>query len=742
MSFVTDVVHLRPSNFVGGPERQILRYAGHEQNGPYRVAIASFCDGQEGAALLGAAEDRRIETLALSGGGLRDLSGLQEFIGYIRERAVKLVCTHGYRADLVGLLAARRCGIPVVWFLRGWTGENAKIRVYEALDRTLLRCADRIVCLSQLQADRVAGLGVARGKIRIVPNAVEPPGSTREQARGELRRRLGLAEGELLVGIAGRLSPEKGAHDLIRAVQQMAPLPAGVRFLLFGDGPLRGFLEQEIQASGLAAHVRLAGFHGDFPQLLPGLDLLVNPSHREEMPNVVLEAMAAGVPVLATAVGGVAEIAGPRQSVRLIPAGCPARMAEALAQLLGDAGQREALGTAGRCRIAGAYSPQHQRDCLRRLYQEMIGGPVRRGGCDEAAPEEALPMVSVVVPVRNEAEHLPSVLDQLLAQEYPAKRMEILVADGMSDDATPEIIRRYEQRSAGRVRGYSNPARRSSAGRNVGLRHSCGDWVLFVDGHCHIPSRTMLRDMVLETRRQGAECISRPQPLTAPGASRLQRCIAAVRATRIAHGADSTIFTGSEGAWVHPGSSGAGYSRKVLNAVGEYDESFDACEDVEFNCRVQAAGYAAWLSRKFTIEYQARASLGGLWRQMMRYGVGRVRLARKHPQEGSLTQWVPAVWLAGVVLGGVLAAMVPLLTLPYLMALIFYLAIVLGYSLVVGVRQGLLSLLMAPLVFVIIHAGLGAGAWRELLRGTRRRVGAQPADEAMEPAASDLERIQ
>lgn len=740
MSLTTDVVHLRPSNFVGGPERQILRYAGHEQNGLYRVTIASFCDGQEGKALLEAAGARRIETLALSGGALRDLIGLQELIGYLREREVKLVCAHGYRADLVGLLAARRCGIPVVWFLRGWTGENAKIRVYEALDRTLLRCADRIVCLSQLQADRVAGLGVAREKIRIVPNAVEPPRATREQARRELCGRFGVAEGDLLVGVAGRLSPEKGAHDLIRAIQALAPLPAGVRFLLFGEGPLRASLEREIQQSGLAAQVILAGFHGDFPQLLPGLDLLVNPSHREEMPNVVLEAMAAGVPVLATEVGGVAEIAGPQQSVRLIPAGRPEQMAKALTQLLDDAAQREALGAAGERRIAEAYSLEHQRDCLRRLYQEMTGGPARPVVCEEE-PEDALPIVSVVVPVRNEAEHLPAVLDQLLAQDYPANRVEILVADGMSDDATPAIIRQYEQQWRGRVRGYANPARRSSAGRNVGLRHSRGEWVLFVDGHCHIPSRTMLRDMVLEARRHGAECISRPQPLTAPGASRLQRCIAAVRATRIAHGADSTIFTEAEGAWVHPGSSGAGYSRKVLNAVGEYDESFDACEDVEFNCRVHAAGYEAWLSRKFTIEYQARASLGGLWRQMMRYGVGRMRLARKHPQERSLAQWVPAVWLAGVVLGGLLAVILPVLTMPWLTVLALYLAIVLGYSLALGVRQGLFALLMAPLVFVTIHAGLGAGAWRELLGRTGRRVGTQPAG-AMEPAASDLERTQ
>jgi glycosyltransferase involved in cell wall biosynthesis/GT2 family glycosyltransferase len=741
MSVTTDVVHLRPSNFVGGPERQILRYAGHEQDGLYRVAIASFCDGHEGKALLDAADARRIETLSLSGGALRDLMGLQELTGYLRERQVKLLCTHGYRADLIGLLAARRCGIPVVWFLRGWTGENAKICVYETLDRGLLKRADRIVCLSQLQADRVAALGVAREKIRIVPNAVEPPRATREQARGELSRRFGVAEDDLLVGIAGRLSPEKGAHDLIRAVQHLAPLPPRVRFLLFGDGPLRASLEQEIAASGLGAQVMLAGFHGDFPQLLPGLDLLVNPSHREEMPNVVLEAMAAGVPVLATAVGGVAEIAGPAQAVRLIPAGQPEQMAVALQPLLGDAGQRQALGAAGKRRIAEAYSLEHQRACLRRLYEEMTGGPARTATSGSPAAEtEVLPMVSVVIPVRNEAEHLPAVLDQLLAQDYPADRMEILVADGMSDDATPEVIRRYEQQSAGRVRGFANPARRSSAGRNVGLRHSCGDWVLFVDGHCHIPSATMLRDMVLETQRQGAECIARPQPLTAPGASRLQRCIAAVRATRIAHGADSTIYIEPEGAWVHPGSSGAGYSRKVLNAVGAYDESFDACEDVEFNCRVQAAGYQAWLSRKFTVEYQARATLHGLWRQMMRYGRGRVRLARKHPQEASLAQWAPAGWLAGVLAGGVLAAVVPVLREPYLAALALYFAVVLGYSLRIALRQGAASLGTAPLAFLAVHAGLGAGTWQELLWG--QRWAGVPAVGAAVEAAPESRSIQ
>jgi hypothetical protein len=120
---------------------------------------------------------------------------------------------------------------------------------------------------------------------------------------------------------------------------------------------------------------------------------------------------------------------------------------------------------------------------------------------------------------------------------------------------------------------------------------------------------------------------------------------------------------------------------------------------------------------------------------MMRYGRGRVRLARKHPQEVSLAQWMPAVWLAGVLAGGVLAAGMPVLRVPYLVGMGLYLAVVLGYSLRIAVRHGVFSLLTAPLAFLAVHAGLGAGTWQEMVWG-QRRAGMPAADRAVESAAS------
>ncbi|MGH9483362.1 MAG: glycosyltransferase, partial [Terriglobales bacterium] len=270
----------------------------------------------------------------------------------------------------LGLAAARRCRLPTAWFLRGFTGEDWKVRAFERLDRHFLPRADRAVCLSELQAGRVAALGIARDRLRVVPNTVEPPASGRAQARRELQSRLGVAPEALLVGAAGRLSPEKGAAEFLDAIAALTP-PPQTCFLIFGEGPLRAELEAQRARLGLD-RVQFAGFQADFPSLLPGLDLLVNPSRTEEMPNVVMEAMAAGVAVVATAVGGVPEIAGDPPALRLVPARDPAAMAAAIAELLGDAEARRRLAAAGRERIASAFSPARQRACLQALYAEFI----------------------------------------------------------------------------------------------------------------------------------------------------------------------------------------------------------------------------------------------------------------------------------------------------------------------------------------------------------------------------------
>jgi succinoglycan biosynthesis protein ExoA len=330
------------------------------------------------------------------------------------------------------------------------------------------------------------------------------------------------------------------------------------------------------------------------------------------------------------------------------------------------------------------------------------------------------PFLSVIVPVRNEAAFIGHTLEQLLRQDYPTDRFEILVADGSSTDATRAVVAEFAAVHAN-VRLIDNPRRWSSAGRNAAFRASRGDVLVVIDGHCELDNRRYLADLADAFATSGADCVGRPQPLEVAGASLLQQAVAVARASRLGHHPDSHVWSDRAG-FVPPESVAVAYRREVFEMVGLFDERFDACEDVEFNRRVARAGLRCWFTPRVRVRYYPRASLAGLFRQMVRYGRGRVRLLRKHPETFTAAGLLPAVLLAGVTSGplcwwwgGSLAAAWLGGAAPYALA-------VLLFSLALAVRRreaGLLPLL--PLVFLAIHLGAGFGQWWEALAGRRRK---------------------
>ena len=320
--------------------------------------------------------------------------------------------------------------------------------------------------------------------------------------------------------------------------------------------------------------------------------------------------------------------------------------------------------------------------------------------------------ITVVVPVRNEARFIRSTLEQLLGQDYPADRFEIIVADGQSDDGTPAIVRDIAAMHPN-VRLMENTARRSSAGRNLGFRHGRGDVFLVIDGHCHIPSRDLLAQVARCFQESGADCLGRPQHLDPPGISSFQSAVALARASWLGHGGGSLIY-GNAAGFASPVSNGAAYTRAVFERVGYVDETFDACEDVEFNWRVEQAGPRCFTSPRLMVRYYPRESLGGLWRQVVRYGQGRYRLYKKHPATLSLSTLAPPAFVLGMaacVLAGLLAGVAghsPVAWTACAQPLV-YSTVVLAEALRIGTGQGFAVLRHLPVIFPAIHAGLGAG---------------------------------
>lgn len=349
---------------------------------------------------------------------------------------------------------------------------------------------------------------------------------------------------------------------------------------------------------------------------------------------------------------------------------------------------------------------------LKRMLQTTHSSGTLAVDAAEEIPQR--PLVSVVMPVRNEETSIRHTLMQLALQTFDPARFEILVVDGESTDATREIVSEVA-RQYPNVRLYPNPRRWSSAGRNVGVRRARGEIVVIVDGHCEIDDEFLAR-LVRAFQTSGADCLGRPQPLNISQANRLQRAIAAARASWLGHHPDSFIYA-SRAQFVPAKSVGAAYRRSVFDRVGMFDESFDACEDVEFNHRVDRAGLRCYFTPEAAVRYRPRSSLRGLFFQLTRYGRGRVRLARKHPETISLKTMLPGLFVVGCVLGLFAMWFSPWLAAAYLAGLAFYVAVVLGVSARSAVRNRDYSLLLfLPAVFLAIHWGSGVGLLWESFR--------------------------
>jgi glycosyltransferase involved in cell wall biosynthesis len=365
------IIHLTASTFFGGPERQILGLARHLPS-TCRTTFLSFAEGGRCQDFLRqvrfngfAAEALRYDTPNLPAATLELVRRLHA------ERADVLLC-HGYKANVVGRMAARQVGVPAVAVSRGWTGEDLKVRAYEAVDRWHLRFMDHVVCVSRGQARKVRNLGVPPRRITVIPNAArltavrEADAESREQLESFFRK-----PGERIVVGAGRLSPEKGVGVLIEAAKRVIAADPQARFVVFGEGTQRPALERMIADANLNGRFVLPGFRSDLDQLLPSADLFVLPSFTEGMPNVLLEAGAAGVAVVATAVGGTPEVVADGKTGYLVPPGDPERLAGRILELLGDEALRHKMGQAGREHVREHFTFEAQAQAYLRLFAKM-----------------------------------------------------------------------------------------------------------------------------------------------------------------------------------------------------------------------------------------------------------------------------------------------------------------------------------------------------------------------------------
>ncbi len=309
---------------------------------------------------------------------LRDLQTLWRLVALMRRLKPHVVHTHTAKAGAVGRAAAILAGVPVVvhtyhgHVLRGYF-PPAKTAVYRAIERGLARRTDRLLAVTTRVRDELIALGVGTAaQYRTVPLGFDlAPLLVAEQRRGELRAELGVGDAPL-IGIVARLVPIK-AHEvfLAAAVRVRQQVPAA-RFLIVGDGELRALLERQTAALGLTDAVRFLGWRADIDRLYADIDVVALTSRNEGSPVALIEAMASGVPVVSTEVGGVADVVEHGVSGLLAPMDDATGVADHIMTLLADPGMRHTMGQHGRAKVAATYDARRLVSDIETLYEDLV----------------------------------------------------------------------------------------------------------------------------------------------------------------------------------------------------------------------------------------------------------------------------------------------------------------------------------------------------------------------------------
>lgn len=376
-------IHLTASTFFGGPERQMLGLA-EALPTDNTTLFASFSEHGRCQAFLQETRSRGFDSVEVLPDSPRRLLGAVGSVErLIRTFSADWLLCHGYKANLIGRLAARRSGVPAVAVSRGWTGENRKIRLYEAIDRRHLRLMDHVVAVSDGQAEKVRRCKVRADKLTVIRNSARLSAfeSTTKPDRAELLRHFGsdtglTGHGPILIA-AGRLSPEKGFDILLQAFAKLRQLVPNARLVVFGEGNERPKLEQLRDHLDLKSAVALPGFTDNLDKLLPAADMLAISSYTEGLPNVGLEAASAGLPIVATAVGGNPEIIADGETGYLVPPGDVEQLADRLVRLASDPELCSRFGQAARQKMQREFTFAGQAEAYLALWQHLNRHPVR-----------------------------------------------------------------------------------------------------------------------------------------------------------------------------------------------------------------------------------------------------------------------------------------------------------------------------------------------------------------------------
>jgi glycosyltransferase involved in cell wall biosynthesis len=324
-----------------------------------------------------------VETVSCQ--GRADWNAVKRIRDLVVKHNAHVLHPHGYKADLYAYAASWGGHTALIATSHNWPSKLLPMRLYAVLDRLVLRRFDKVIGVSEIPTAMLRRSGVAPNKLVTIFNGVDI--ERFEVASPTLRNELAVNQ-SALVGFVGRLVADKGGAMLLRAAQRVLAVRPKTMFVLVGDGPSRTEWETLAVQLGINQQVVFAGVREDMPGVYASLDMLVLPSLIESMPMCLLEAMAAGKPVISTRVGAVSQLIVEGQNGLLVEAGDERGLALAILRLLADPEVSCRMGANGRRQVAQRFSAESMARSYIRQYEQVLSNrrtPYQRRATLEAS---------------------------------------------------------------------------------------------------------------------------------------------------------------------------------------------------------------------------------------------------------------------------------------------------------------------------------------------------------------------
>lgn len=363
------VAHIIGSTGIYGAERWILAQSRYLDPKRARVSIVNLVDGRgKTSALVAEAERLGYDACDFDTGGRFNPLAPVRLARLARRSGYGVLHSHGYKSDLAALAAARLAGVKVIATPHGWAKENdKKLVLYEKLDRALLRFFDHVCPLSPALYDGLRSAGVPPSKMTLIWNGVDVREVDEAPPKG---RTPGLKR----IGYLGQLIERKGLDDLIQAFFLLQRTDCELFFI--GEGPLRGRLERRARSSDGGARIHFPGYSARRLEDLKSFDVLALPSLEEGVPRCVMEAQAAGVPVVGTDIEGLRDLVADGRTGLLVPPENPAALARAVNRLLDAPALAAELAGNARQSIDEKFSAEKMARQYESLYVSLPGAPL------------------------------------------------------------------------------------------------------------------------------------------------------------------------------------------------------------------------------------------------------------------------------------------------------------------------------------------------------------------------------